>query len=144
MKIITLIIAAIGAFLFPIQGLLVAVGCAILLDTGTGIFKAVKISGWRSVKSRRMSDFAGKIILYCTAIIVVYVVDYNLIGEFCKHWFSVENVFTKVVSVLLVVVELTSVKENFEEAYDKDLWLLLKKLFQRGKELKNDINELTN
>jgi hypothetical protein len=144
MKVITVIIAALGAFFLPIQGLIIAVGIAILFDTFTGIFKAVKLTGWKSVRSRNLSDLAGKALLYNLSIVMMFVVDVHLLSEFSKHWFSIEFISTKIISLVLVVVELTSIKENFEEAYKKDLWKMLKSLLQRSKEIKNDINEITN
>lgn len=143
MKIISSILTALGAFFFPIQGLLIAVGAAITLDTFTGIFKAWKLGGWKSVRSRKASDIGGKLILYNTVILSLFVMDVNLLGEFFKHWFSVENLVTKVAAVVLAIIELKSIKENIDAAYKTDVWLLLKKMLQRGKELKNDLTDLT-
>jgi len=144
MKFLTVLLATLCAFFFPIQGLLITVGIAIALDTFTGIFKSVKLRGWRSIRSRRLSDVAGKVVLYNTAVLSIYVMDYHLLAEFFKIWFSVSFFFTKIITIVLVVIELTSIKENFEEAFKIKLWPMLKKLVTRGKEIKNDINEITN
>lgn len=144
MKIITPIITALCAFFLPIQGLLLAVGFAILLDTFTGIFKAVKLNGWKSLRSRRASDLVGKVILYNTVTLVMYIIDKNLLSEFMQHWFSIPFLCTKIIAVILVIIEFKSIKENFDEAFKTDTWQLLRKLLARGKEIKNDINEITN
>lgn len=135
---------ALCAFFFPIKGLAIAVGIVIGFDTFTGIFKTVKLHGWSSFRSRRASDIIGKTILYNIAVLSIYTLDHYLLGEFFKIWFSVENLFTKLITIVLVVIELTSIKENFEEAYNIKIWPLLRKLLTRGKEIKNDINEITN
>lgn len=142
MKSFQLIITSALSFLIPLEGLLIAVGCAIMLDTFTGIFKTVKLSGWKSISSRKLSDVAAKVILYNAAVISVYVIDYHLLSGFLQHWFSTELIFTKVIALVLVVVELTSVKENFEAAYKKDLWKLLKNIISRTKEISTDISDL--
>lgn len=129
-------------FFIPIQGVLVAVAIAIALDTFTGIFKAVKTGGWKTVRSRRLSDLAGKVVLYNTAVLSIYVMDYNLLSGFFKHWFSVDFFFTKIIALVLIIIELTSIKENFEAAYNKDIWKLLKSIIRRAKEIETDISNL--
>lgn len=130
------------SFFMPIQGLLIAVGIAIALDTFTGIFKAVKISGWKAIRSRKLSDVAGKVVLYNTAILSVYVMDYHLLSDFFKNWFSADFFFTKIIALVLIIIELTSIKENFEAAYNKDIWKLLKSIIRRAKEIETDISDL--
>lgn len=141
MKLLLNLATSLLSFLLPLEGLLLAVGFAIMLDTFTGIFKTVKLTGWKAINSRKLSDVAAKVVLYNTAIISVYVMDYHLLSVFLRHWFSTELIFTKVIALVLVVVELTSVKENFEAAYKKDLWKLLKNIISRTKEISGDISD---
>jgi hypothetical protein len=129
-------------FLVPLQGLLIAVGVAIALDTVTGIYKAVKAGGWMAVKSRKLSDVAAKVLLYNTAVLSVYIMDHFLLSAFMKHWFSADYLFTKLIALVLVVVELTSIKENFEAVFKKDLWKLLKSIVSRTREISSDISDL--
>ncbi|MFP9114311.1 phage holin family protein [Flavobacterium sp. RHBU_3] len=144
MKLITSILATLCAFFFPIKGILLAVGVAVAFDTITGVYKSVKLNGWMSIRSRRLSDVIGKILLYNTAVLTMFVMDKFLLDEFFKLWFSIDFLFTKVISAILFIIELTSIKENFEAAYGLNLWAILKALFSRGKEIKNEINDLTN
>jgi hypothetical protein len=51
--------------------------------------------------------------------------------------------FTKICSIILIYIELVSIKENIEASYKIDIWKLLKKLFMRAKEVKNQVDELT-
>lgn len=115
-----------------------AVGLSIFLDTITGVFRSVKLSGWKSIRSRKLSDLAGKVVLYNAAVITIYVIDHFLIGEFTKLYFSTEFFFTKIIALVLIVIELTSVKENFEEAFNVNIWKLLKNTINRAKEIKQD------
>jgi hypothetical protein len=51
--------------------------------------------------------------------------------------------FTKICAILLMLTELVSIKENIEESFKIDVWKMLKTLFNRAKEVKSDINEIT-
>jgi hypothetical protein len=51
--------------------------------------------------------------------------------------------FTKICAILLIFIELVSIKENIEETFKVDIWKLLKKAFLRAKEVKNNINNIT-
>ena len=129
-------------FFAPIQGLLIAVAFGIFLDTFTGIFKTVKLNGWRSIRSRILSNIVSKMLLYQTTILVLYVIDKFLLNEFVKLHFTIDFMFTKLVAILLIFIELVSIKENVEAALKIDIWKMLKNLLKRAKEVKEDINEI--
>jgi hypothetical protein len=50
--------------------------------------------------------------------------------------------FTKLVAILLILIELTSIKENIEEALKVDILKLLKDMLTRAKEVKDDVNKI--
>lgn len=129
-------------FFAPIQGLLIAVAFGIFLDTFTGIFKSIKLTGWRSIRSRRLSHIVSKMLLYQITILLLYVIDKFLLNEFIKLHFTIEFMFTKLVAILLIFIELVSIKENVEAALKIDIWKMLKNLLNRAKEVKSDINEI--
>jgi hypothetical protein len=129
-------------FFAPIQGLLIAVAFGIFLDTFTGIFKSIKLTGWRSIRSRRLSHIVSKMLLYQITILLLYVIDKFLLNEFIKLHFTIEFMFTKFVAILLIFIELVSIKENVEAALKIDIWKMLKNLLNRAKEVKSDINEI--
>jgi len=127
----------------PIYGLLVAVGASIVLDTFTGIFKSVRLNGWASIRSRKLSNVISKMALYEICILFLFVMDKYVLNEFVKHAFGFDFMFTKVCAIVLIFVELVSVKENIEETFKIDIWALLKKALNRAKEAKEDITEIT-
>jgi hypothetical protein len=133
-----------GLFLFfaPITGLLIAVAIGIALDTFTGIFKSIKLNGWRSIRSRKLSNIVSKMLLYQITLILLFVIDKFLLNEFALVHFSIQFMFTKLVAVLLLLIELTSIKENIEEALNIKIWKMLKELFNRAKEVKEDIDKI--
>ncbi len=127
----------------PIYGLLIAVGAAIVLDTFTGIFKSVKLKGWSSIRSRVLSNIISKMALYEVCILFLFVIDKFLLNEFILHWFGFTFMFTKICAILLIFIELVSIKENIEETFKIDVWVLLKKAFLRAKEIKTNVNDIT-
>ena len=129
-------------FFAPIYGLLIAVGIAIVLDTFTGIFKSIRLNGWRSIRSRRLSHIVSKMLLYQTTILLLFVIDKFVLNEFIQINFTIKFMFTKLVAILLIFIELVSIKENIEEALKVDIWKILKALLNRAKEVKEDINQI--
>jgi hypothetical protein len=142
MKYIQYLLASILLLFVPIYGLLVAVGTAIVLDTFTGVFKSIKLHGWRSVRSRKLSHIVSKMMLYEICILLLFVMDKFVLNEFVKHAFGFEFMFTKICAILLMFIELVSVKENIEEAFGIDIWSMLKKALSRAKEINHDIQDL--
>lgn len=136
------ILSGLILFFAPIQGLLIAVAFGIFLDTFTGIFKSIKLNGWRSIRSRRLSHIVSKMLLYQITILLLFVIDKFLLNEFVKLHFTIDFMFTKLVAIVLIFIELVSIKENVEEALKIDIWKMLKNLLNRAKEVKTDINQI--
>jgi hypothetical protein len=143
MKYLNYFLTSIILFYTPITGLLIGVGIAITLDTLTGIFKSIKLNGLSSIKSRILSNIISKMALYELCIILLFLIDYYVLNEFIIKSFSVDYMFTKICAIMLIFVELVSIKENIEKSFNVDLWRLLKKSFNRAKEIKDEFNEIT-
>jgi len=142
MKYLQYILASIVLLFAPIYGLLISVGAAIILDTFTGIFKSIKLEGFQSIKSRKLSNIVSKLLLYEICILFLFLIDKFLLNEFIIRSFGIEYMFTKICAILLIFVELVSIKENIESAFKIDLWVMIKKLLSRAKEVKSDIDEI--
>jgi hypothetical protein len=50
--------------------------------------------------------------------------------------------FTKICAIVLIFIELVSIKENIEDAFKIEIWPMIKKLLSRAKEFKSDIDEI--
>lgn len=127
-------------FFAPIQGLLISVGTAIALDTIFGISKSIKLG--EKITSRKLSNIVSKFVLYQAAVLLIFTIDKFLLGEFLKIWFSIPFLFTKIVTIILIFIEAVSIKENFEEAFNVNVFEMLKTFLQRSKEIKDDIDVL--
>lgn len=139
---LTYIFTTLLLFFAPIQGLLISVGTAIALDTIFGIAKAIKLKD--KITSRKLSNIISKFVLYQAAVLLIFTIDTFLLGEFFKLWFSIPFFFTKIVTIILIFIEAVSIKENFEEAFNVNVFRLLKKFLKRGVEIKEDIDILKN
>jgi hypothetical protein len=137
-------IAGLLLFFSPINGLVMAVGIAVILDTFTGIYKSVKLKGWRSIRSRQLSNIISKMVLYEICIIALFPIDKFLLNELLFQLISIHYFATKIACVAVILVELTSIKENIEKALNIDIWKTLKNFIKRAKEVSTDYDEIKN
>lgn len=124
----------------PITGMVLAVGFAIFLDTITGIWKSRK--NGVPIRSRRLSAVISKMFLYQLTIILFFLIDWFILNDILKSIFTTELLLTKVLSLVLISIEVVSINENYKAVRGVDLWASLKQLLSRAKELKNDSDEI--
>lgn len=134
----TKLLAVVGAFFLPISGILFLVGFAIFIDTLTGLWKAKKLK--IPITSRKLSAVISKLFLYELAVIGFYLIDFWILNDIVKQFFSVELMLTKILSLVLVSIEVMSINENYFSIRQISIWQGMKSLFARAKEIKNDIN----
>ena len=134
------LLGVICAFFMPITGMILAVGFAIFLDTITGIWKSRK--NGVPIRSRRLSAVISKMFLYQLTIILFFLIDWFILNGILKAIFNQELLLTKVLSLVLISIEVVSINENYKAVRGIDLWDSLKKLLTRAKELKDDADEI--
>lgn len=127
-------------FFMPITGMILAVGFAIFLDTITGIWKSRK--NGVPIRSRRLSAVISKMFLYQLTIILFFLIDWFILNGILKAIFNQELLLTKILSLVLISIEVVSINENYKAVRGIDLWDSLKKLLTRAKELKEDADEI--
>ena len=81
-------------------------------------------------------------VLYEICVLFLFVIDKFILNEFIVKWFGVEYMFTKICAILLIFIELVSIKENIEESFKIDVWKMLKTALLRAKELKSDVDDI--
>jgi len=141
MKPIQSIAVFLFAYFLPVQGILIAVGAAIALDTITGIYKSVKTG--QPLISRRFADVILKMFVYEFVTIMIFTIDHFLLSEFFCLWFSVNYFFTKACATVLIFTEIVSIKENIEQAHGINFLKQLRNALRRTKDLKDDIFDIT-
>lgn len=128
------------AFVLPIRGLLLAIGLCIALDTVFGVAKALKLK--QDITSRGLSKIISKMFLYEGVVLLFFVLDIFVLGEFIAVFIGIKYFLTKIISCVLVFIELKSMDENFKLIYRVSLWDKFKDMLARAKELKQEINEI--
>ena len=137
-KYIIQLLSVVSAFFLPISGILFLIGFAILVDTITGIWKAKKLK--IKITSRGLSAIVSKLFLYEVAVILTYLIDKFILNDILLQFFSVPLMLTKILSLVLVSIEAISISENYKSVKGIDIWSSLKRLLQRSKEIKQDID----
>lgn len=137
---IILVYQVFAAFILPIKPLIVLVGLMIVFDTISGIWKAKKKK--EDITSRKLSRVVSKMLLYQVALITFYALDVYIFGEFIAIVTSIPHFMTKFVAIFFVSVEFLSITENIKEVTGFSVWDNLKKVFNRIKDVKDDIEEI--
>lgn len=133
-------LSMVSAFFMPISGLMFLIGFAILVDTITGVWKARKLK--QPISSRKLSAVISKMLLYEITVILFYLIDYFILNDIVLTFFSVPLMLTKILSLILVSVEVVSINENYKAVKGLDLWQAMKNLFSRVKEIKKETDEI--
>lgn len=122
------------AVLSPVKPMIYVALLAIILDTLFGIWRSVKKGGWKAIKSRRLSHVISKSLLYCGAILFIFLVEKYIAADLLAHFISVDLVMTKIVAFFCVTVEIKSINESYESVTGKNLLKSLREFVTRAKE----------
>ena len=134
------LLAVVSTFFLPITGILFLIGFAILVDTITGIWKAKKLG--IPITSRKLSAIISKLMLYEVAVILFYLIDRFILNDIILVFFSIPLMLTKILSLVLVSIEVISISENYKAVKGIDLWQAMKLLFARARDIKQDIDTI--
>lgn len=129
-----LLATSILAVLSPVKPMIYVALLAIMLDTSFGIWRSVKKGGWKAIKSRRLSHVVSKSLLYCGAILFIFLVEKYIAADLLAHFISVDLVMTKIVAFFCVAVEIKSINESYESVTGKNLLKSLREFVTRAKE----------
>jgi hypothetical protein len=110
----TYFIQAIIIFFAPIKGIIILVALSTVLDTCFGVWKAKQLRQGVTSKNFR-HGLVPKITSYVGATMLVYASDYFIINELTKMMVSVEFLFTKLIALVLISIEVKSMDESFEK-----------------------------
>ena len=108
----------------------------VFIDLITGIWKSVKASGWRSIKSRTLKRSVIKVTAYTLAIISTYIIEKEII---------LTGIYiSRIVVGLICMVEIASIFENLAEITGDNVFLkifeTLKTYFNTNKDIINKID----
>lgn len=136
-----IILASFVASIFsPALPMVISVILFIFLDTFTGLMKAHYVKEKRSSNSMKRG-LLPKVIIYTLCILVVFIADRYVLNAFVKHYFGFDFLITKVISLILIFVEIWSIDENFEAIFGHSLITYFKKFMNIFKDfLRNKLD----
>lgn len=129
-------------FFLPIVPLLLLIGLFILCDTILGVWAAIKRG--EKITSRKLGNIVPKMLLYQGAVLVGYVLDHLLLGEFVNHIFNIDMLITKLIAMTLIFIESVSLNENMESITGKNIFKSFKNMISRTAKIKGQIKDLEN
>ena len=136
-----LICSSFLAVISPIKPLIYVAVLAILLDTCFGIWRSIKINGYTSFRSRKLSHTISKTFLYSLAIIFVFFVEKYIAADLVAHFIAIELILTKAVALFCVFTEVVSINESYESVTGRNILKSLKSFVLRAKEEADKIKE---
>lgn len=128
------------AFLLPVKPMLLIVGAMIVIDTAFGIYRARKVK--ENVSSRKLSNIVSKMVLYQSAVILMYAIEIYILQDITALFVDVHLIATKLVVITIISIEVTSIRENYKAATGVDLYDKFKEVLLRAKSLKKSIEDV--
>lgn len=126
------------AFIAPIYPLMATVCTFIVADALLEIINSFKNHQFCPTFIKRL---ILKFLSYNICLVIIYVLEVNLLGEFVKIIIGIPLLITKLLSVGLIWLELNSIDENFYKITGKRFVKEFKKLIIFGKEIRNEIKD---
>lgn len=133
----TYILSLLLAFLSvitPIQPLIIMAFAAIILDTYFGLWKTVKLFGFKAIRSRRLSDTITKSLLYVGGIVLIFFVEKYILIGIGKHYTNIDNIFTKGFTLFCLITEGKSINESYYAVTKVNIWRKLINFIKRARE----------
>lgn len=130
---------SIATLIAPITPLILITFGAIILDLYFGIWKSVRLHGWKSIRSRRMSDTITKTLLYVGAIVMIFLAEKFIIADISEHYTNIEYLLTKGFTLFCLITEGKSINEKYHAVTGQNLWKNLIIFIQRAREEKDKI-----
>jgi hypothetical protein len=133
-------LGVIGTFFLPVIPLLMTMIAFIALDTITAIYVSYKMEGRSSIKSHYFFAIVPKTFLYCSTILLGFLLDSFLIGS--NGLLGVKMALAKGMLVVWTMCEVSSLNENSMKLGNRSFWVILTDTFNRLKGIKKDLSEL--
>ena len=110
------------AILTPIKPFILLAFAAIVLDTYFGIWKSVRLNGFKSIRSRRLSDTITKTFLYVGGIVMIFLSEKYVLDGLVDDYIKMDNLLTRAFTGFCLWTEGKSVNESYHAVTGKNLW----------------------
>jgi hypothetical protein len=131
------------AVIAPIKPLILLAFGAIILDTYFGLWKTVRLKGWKAIRSRRLSDTITKSFLYVGGILLIFFAEMYILQDITSKYTTIDNFLTKTFTIFCLVVEAKSINESYYEVKGINLFKSMLVFIQRARETSNKIKDGT-
>jgi hypothetical protein len=131
------------AVIAPIKPLILLAFGAIILDTYFGLWKTVRLKGWKAIRSRRLSDTITKSFLYVGGILLIFFAEMYILQDITSKYTTIDNFLTKTFTIFCLVVEAKSINESYYEVKGVNLFKSMLVFIQRARETSNKIKDGT-
>jgi len=133
------ILISLLTILAPIKVFISTIGVFVIADTILAIYTTIKLNGLKSFRSNKLFNIVVKTFFYMGAIILAFLLDKFI---FEGSIFGVTYLMSKAMTLLFCYIELKSLDETSMKLGNKSIWVLFKELFSKGKELKQDLDNI--
>lgn len=123
------------SFFAPVIPFIVITILFILLDTIMGILKVkytAENTGLKLNSNAFKRGFIPKMLIYTLVLIAVYSADKILTNEIVKHYTQFNFVITKLIALILIVIEAWSIDENFKAIFGVSIIAKFKQSVKKG------------
>jgi len=109
------------SILAPVKPMVLIAIAFIWLDLCFGVWRSVKLKGWKSIRSRGLARTISKSLLYAGGIVAVYFLEKYVISDLIGLFVSVELVLTKAFTFFCAFIEIKSINESYFDVTGKDV-----------------------
>lgn len=99
-------------FFTPVQGIILLVALATIIDTIFGMWRAYKTKIKINSKTLR-HGLVPKLLSYVGLIMFIYTSDYFILNELFMSMLSIQYISTKIIALVLIGIEIRSWDESF-------------------------------
>jgi len=131
-------------FIQPIYFILVSVGMFIVIDIAFAYWRVRKNPEEKWNWLIMILQFIPKFFVYQMLILGVFTVDFGLVNEFTHIFSSIDFFLTKLMSMVLIFVELKSIDKSFKVIKGNSLFSYLFNLISFFRNVKDKLTEVNN
>lgn len=134
------LILAFISFLSPIYGIIFLLSLAVMTDTVFAIYATIKLNGINSFQSNKLFNLAIKTFFYMGSLLLAFTIDTFIVSS--NTMFGIELLFSKVIAILWIYIEVKSIDETSIKLGNKPLLTIIKEMINVFKSLKKDIGNI--
>jgi hypothetical protein len=134
------LILAFISFLSPIYGIIFLLSLAVMTDTIFAIYATIKLNGIKSFQSNKLFNLAIKTFFYMGSLLLAFTIDTFIVSS--NTMFGIELLFSKVIAILWIYIEVKSIDETSIKLGNKPLLTIIKEMINVFKSLKKDIGSI--